>query len=129
MPLARYFDHLAIALSTVCIIHCLAVPVVIAVLPVLALTWGSDAHFHTLMLWFVLPTSLLGFAFGYHAHRGVAIVLLGAGAVATLVFVALWGHNAWGYTTETVVNVVASLLLAVAHWRNFRAVRRQHDHH
>jgi hypothetical protein len=129
MSLSRYFDHFAIALSTICIIHCLALPIVIALLPVLALTWGSDAHFHALMLWFVLPTSLLGFAAGYHAHRGKAIVLLGAAAIAMLVFIALRGHAIWDTTTETIVNVAASLLLAAAHWRNFRAVRRHHDHH
>ena len=56
--------------------------VLVAMLPVVALTWGlSDASFHTLMLWFVVPTSVLGFAFGYHAHRGAAIVLLGAAAI------------------------------------------------
>ena len=56
-------------------------------------------------------------------------MLLGAVAIGTLVFIALWAHTFWDATTETVVNVAASLLLAVAHWRNFRAVRRHHDHH
>jgi hypothetical protein len=80
------------------------------------------------MLWFVAPTSLLGFAFGYHAHRGKAIVLMGAAGIAVLAFVALRGHAIWSTATETVVNVLASVLLAAAHWRNFRAVRRAHAH-
>ena len=47
----KYFDHLAIALSTVCIVHCLALPILIAVLPIVALTLGTgDSHFHALML-------------------------------------------------------------------------------
>ena len=51
MLISRYFDRVAIVLSTVCIVHCLTIPVVVAVLPVLALTWGlNDVHFHTLML-------------------------------------------------------------------------------
>ena len=130
MLISRYFDRVAIVLSTVCIVHCLTIPVVVAVLPVLALTWGlTDAHFHTFMLWFVVPTSVLGFAFGYHAHRGAAIVLLGAVAIAVLAFVALRAHGVWTAPAETAVNVAASLLLAVAHWRNFRAVRRAHNHH
>ncbi|HVY63959.1 MAG TPA: MerC domain-containing protein [Gammaproteobacteria bacterium] len=128
--ISKYFDHIAIALSTVCIVHCLAVPVVVALLPVLALTWGlNDAQFHTVMLWFVVPTSVLGFAFGYHAHRGATIVLLGAVAIAVLALVALRGHGVLTVVEETVVNIAASVLLAVAHWRNFRAVRRAHSHH
>jgi hypothetical protein len=125
---SKWFDHIAIALSGICIVHCLAVPVVVALLPVLALSSGNDGHFHALMLWFVVPTSLLGFAFGYHAHRGKAIVLMGAAGIAVLAFVALRGHAIWSTATETVVNVAASVLLATAHWRNFRAVRRAHAH-
>jgi uncharacterized membrane protein (Fun14 family) len=130
MLISKYFDRVAITLSTICIVHCLAIPVVVATLPVVALTWGlDDAHFHTFMLWFVVPTSVLGFAFGYHAHRGAIIVLLGAVAIAVLAFVALRAHGVWTPFQETSVNVAASLLLAVAHWRNFRAVRRAHNHH
>jgi hypothetical protein len=125
---SKYFDHIAIALSSICIVHCLALPILVALLPVLALSWGNDGHFHALMLWFVVPTSLLGFAFGFHAHRGKAIVLLGATAIAVLAFVAFRGHDVWSATTETLVNVAASVLLAVAHWKNFRAVRRAHHH-
>jgi hypothetical protein len=54
--------------------------------------------------------------------------LTGAVAVAVLAAVALWGHAAWDATTEVVINVMASLLLASAHWRNFREVRRIHRH-
>ncbi len=129
MLISKYFDHVAIALSTICIVHCLAVPVVIALLPVLALTYGlNDAAFHIVMLWFVVPSSVLGFAFGYHAHRGAMIVLLGTVAIAVLAFTAFYGHGVWSTSVETAVNVAASVLLAVAHWRNFRAVRRAHDH-
>jgi hypothetical protein len=130
MPISKYVDHIAITLSTICIVHCLAVPVLVAMLPVVALTWGlSDASFHTLMLWFVVPTSVLGFAFGYHAHRGATIVLIGAAAIAVLAYTALRGHGMWTTAVETAVNIGASLLLAVAHWRNFKAVRRAHSHH
>jgi membrane protein implicated in regulation of membrane protease activity len=57
------------------------------------------------------------------------IVLLGTVAIAVLAFVAFYGHGAWSTGVETVVNVAASVLLAVAHWRNFSAVRRAHNHH
>ena len=61
MLLSKYFDRVAIALSTICIVHCLAMPFVIALLPVTAFALGGDGHFHSLMLWFVVPTSVLGF--------------------------------------------------------------------
>jgi len=128
MTLSKYFDRVAITLSTICIVHCLAMPFVIAVLPVAALAFGGDGHFHSLMLWFVVPTSVLGFSLGYRVHGLVDSAALGAVAIAALSAAALWGHRAWDPTLEVLVSVAASMLLAVAHWRNFRAVRRVHRH-
>ena len=128
MLLSKYFDRVAIALSTICIVHCLAMPFVIALLPVTALAFGGDGHFHTLMLWFVVPTSVLGFGLGVRVHRRLGIVLLGAIAIAALAATALWGHSDWDPSVETLVNVAASVVLAAAHWRNFREVRRLHRH-
>ena len=128
MLLSKYFDRVAIALSTICIVHCLAMPFVIALLPVAAFTFGGDGHFHSLMLWFVVPTSVLGFGLGLRVHRRVDIVVMGAVAIAALAAAALWGHSAWDPSAEVLVNVAASVLLAAAHWRNFREVRRLHHH-
>ena len=128
MIVSRYLDRIAITLSTICIVHCLAMPLVIAVLPIAALTAGNDGHFHALMLWLVVPTSAIGFALGYRVHAKAGVVLTGVVAVAILAIVALWGHAAWDTSTEVAVNVAASVLLASAHWRNFREVRRIHRH-
>lgn len=128
MLLSKYFDRVAIALSTICIVHCLAMPLVIAVLPIAAFTFGGDGHFHSLMLWFVVPTSVLGFGLGMRVHRRTDIIVMGAAAIAGLATAALWGHSAWDPTIEVLVNVAASVLLAAAHWRNFREVRRLHHH-
>ena len=125
---SRYFDRIAIALSTICIVHCLAMPLLIAFLPLAAITLGNDGHFHWLMLWLVVPTSALGFALGFRVHARAGIVAVGAVAVAVLAVVALWGHGAWAPGLEVAVNVAASLLLAGAHWRNFAEVRRVHRH-
>lgn len=128
MTFSKYFDRIAIALSTICIVHCLAMPFVIAVLPLAAFAVGGDGHFHTLMLWFVVPTSVLGFGLGVRVHRRADIVALGVVAIAALSTAALWGHAAWEPTVEVFVNVGASIVLATAHWWNFREVRRIHRH-
>jgi uncharacterized membrane protein YccC len=128
VTLSRYFDRIAIALSTICIVHCLAMPLLVAILPIAAISLGGDAHFHTLMLWLVVPTSVFGFGMGFRVHRRRGIVVAGAVAVAILAAVALWGHATWNPIAEVSVNVAASLVLAGAHWRNFREVRRLHRH-
>jgi len=128
MLLSKYFDRVAIALSTVCIVHCLAMPFLIALLPVTAFAFGGDGHFHALMLWFVVPTSVIGLGLGVRVHRRTDIVVLATLAIGALAATALWGHSAWDASVEVLVNVIASVLLAAAHWRNFREVRRLHHH-
>jgi hypothetical protein len=129
MILSRhFFDHLSIALSAVCLVHCLAVPVLVAVLPIAALSFGIEGHFHSIMLWFVVPTSVAGLGLGLRVHRRVRIVLLGAAGIAALAGAALWGHGVWTAALEIFVSVVGSLVLAAAHWLNFREVRRLHRH-
>lgn len=128
MSLSRHFDRIAIVLSTICIVHCLAVPFVVAVLPIAAITLADDSHFHALMLWLVVPTSAVGFGLGFRVHRRWGIVAFGAAAAAALAAAAILGHAYWSEGAELAVSVAASLALAGAHWLNFREVRRLHHH-
>jgi len=128
MQHSRHFDRIAIALSAICLVHCLAVPVLVAVLPVAAIATGEDQHFHGLMLWLVIPTSVAGFGMGYRVHRLAGIVALGAAGVVVLILAAIYGHEVWRPDVEVVVSVCGSLLLGGAHWLNFRAVSRCHLH-
>jgi len=128
MTRSRHFDQIAIALSALCIVHCLAVPVLVALLPVLAISFGSETHFHALMLWIIVPISIVGFGFGYRVHGQARTVMLGVLGMFGLTVTALWGHAQWQPVVETLVSIAASLLLGAAHWFNFRAVRRLHQH-
>lgn len=128
MHLSRHFDQVAIALSAICIVHCLAVPIIVAALPIAALSFGDSQHFHGLMIWLVVPTSLLGFGLGYRLHHRAGLVVLGIVGIVVLGAAALYGHSVWPEALEVSVSVVGSLLLAAAHWLNFREVRRCHQH-
>ena len=121
---SHYFDRIAITLSGICIVHCLAIPLLVAVLPVAALSLGDDAHFHGWMLGLAVPTSLAGFYFGYRIHR---LVGLGVGGIVVFIL-AFVGHGYWIEEIEIFVSVLGGLLLAAAHWMNLRGVRRIHSH-
>jgi len=75
-----------------------------------------------------VPTSIVGFALGYRIHGKPGTVALGLVGIVILGIVSLWGHAAWPVVIEVVVSVAASLLLGLAHWLNFRDVRRLHRH-
>lgn len=128
MPHSKYIDQIAIALSAVCMIHCLAVPVLVAVLPIAAITFSTGTHFHELMLWVVVPTSLAGFVFGVRVHRQFGIALVGVVGMSLVAVAALIGHDAWAHWIEVGVSILGSLILAAAHWQNFKQVRLCHEH-
>ncbi len=128
MSISRYFDRIAIALSAICIVHCLTVPLVVVVLPVIAISIGGNGHFHELMLWLVIPTSVAGFALGYRVHGDFRIPSFGTAGIVLLALSALWGHDRWLELLEILVTITGSVVLAVAHWLNFREVRRLHRH-
>lgn len=128
MSISRYFDRIAIALSAICIVHCLAVPLVVVVLPIIAISIGGNGHFHELMLWLVVPTSVAGFVLGYRVHGDFRIPAFGTAGIVLLVLSALWGHDRWLELLEILVTITGSVVLALAHWLNFREVRSLHRH-
>ena len=56
-------DRLAIALSSLCVIHCLATPLLLIILPSFGALF-ADSHelFHQIILFFVLPVGLAALA-------------------------------------------------------------------
>ncbi len=129
MSSSRYFDRIAIALSALCIVHCLAATLLMALLPIAAIAFGDEGHFHTLMLWLVIPSSAIGFYLGYREHARAGIGMLGALGMIILTAAALWGHAQWLPWAEAGVSLLGSLVLVGAHWKNFQVVRRVHVHH
>jgi len=119
----RNLDRFAIALSGVCLVHCLLLPFAIALMPLLAIGIGSDEHLHELMLWVVLPVSLVGLSLGWHRHRRSDVLALGLAAMVVLAFAGTWGHANLSQLAEVALTVPGSLALAVAHLLNFRQVR------
>ena len=128
MSLSRYFDRIAIALSAICIVHCLAIPLLAALLPIALVSMGGDDHFHEWLLWGVVPTSLLGFGLGLRYHRRYLLVLAGAAGLGIVVLAALVAHGRWPWWQEALLSSIGSVVLVIAHWRNFVEVRLHHRH-
>ncbi|MGB1756181.1 MAG: hypothetical protein ACPHHQ_05260, partial [Pseudomonadales bacterium] len=57
------------------------------------------------------------------------ILMLGAAGLTLLVAVALVGHTYIGERTERILTIVAGLMLAAAHIRNFRVCRAMRCDH
>jgi hypothetical protein len=114
---ARVFDRLGIGLASLCLVHCLALPLIVSALPMLATALHLPEQFHVAMVLLAVPLSGVALVRGYAMHRRVLPALAGGAALALLVAaVAFAPDKGW----ETGLTVVASLMLAGAHLWNLR---------
>jgi hypothetical protein len=113
-------DRFAVVLSLVCMIHCLALPLIVAVLPIVGSTLLPDREFHWLMLLLVLPASLWALTSGYRHHRRIGIAAVGAFGLGVLLGVSLLGHELFGLAGERLATSVGSIFVAAAHVLNYR---------
>ncbi|ANO51991.1 MerC domain-containing protein [Woeseia oceani] len=114
-------DRIAVVLSGLCLLHCLALPLFIALLPVVA--EFAESHWHTPMLAIALPVSATAIVIGYRRHGNRALVAAGVMGLILLVTGATVAHNQLGAMADRVFTVVGSLLLAAVHWQNSRLLR------
>ncbi len=117
-------DGAAAALSSLCLLHCLLLPIGLGLAPVVSGLSGGELHgaawVHWVLLAVAAPVSIYalwrGMAFhGDHLPWKVAALgfaLMAAGALA---------HGAG--PAEQILTVLGGLVVAFAHWRNWRARR------
>ena len=113
---ASLLDRAAIALSGLCVLHCLAIPFVL-----LALPFGghlTEGHFHLQMLVIVVPVSTLALSFGFRRHRRLPVLVAGAAGLLLLFIGGTWMHSEIGIVADRATTIAGSLILASAHFYN-----------
>jgi len=115
--LADIVESTAISASTLCMVHCLALPLLLFVLPGLLGTFFQSEAFHLTALGLVAPAALAAFLLGYRRHGGAGPLLLGTTGIACLVLALLHADLPLG---ETGLTVIGSILLVAGHAWNWR---------
>ena len=127
----RFADRLAIVFSGTCLLHCLALPLLVTLFPIAQSAFMDEATFHLLMLVLILPTSLLALTTGCFKHKDRLTITLGGIGLAVLAVTALFGHDLFGLDGERIVTSVGGVILATSHIRNYLLCRHDdcdHDH-
>jgi hypothetical protein len=107
----------AASASLLCLVHCLALPFILLMLPGVIGLFASSEAFHHVALGLVFPSALAAFWLGYRRHRAPFPALLGIVGIGCLVAGLLPGlAEGW----ETAATVAGSLLLIAGHALNWR---------
>ncbi len=115
----RKLDRVAIFLSSLCLLHCLAIPFALLLGPVLG-HWLADTEtsVHWILLALAIPISLVALWRGYKRHDNLSTLVLGCSGLA-LMFIGV--SHLLGEAAEIALTVLGVLLLLAAHIRNLRA--------
>ncbi len=110
-------DVLGIVVSTLCLIHCLLLPVLALALPSLGVHFLHDDSTHYFLAFFVATFCIVAVVPGYLRHnnkRVLTIMLSGLG----LVLFATFAHATLGENWEMPLITAGNLLVVSAHFFN-----------
>ena len=140
-----WLDSLAISMSVICAVHCLLTPLLLALLPIISTTFWVHENFHLWMVCLVVPTTATAVFMGCHKHKDKTVALLSLTGLAFIVSMALFQYSlhithsldangvctsctqqqaATFFNPTIIFNSLGGLLLAVAHYRNYRLCRK-----
>ena len=132
------FDRFAILLSGLCAIHCIALPIIASIIPLLTSTvlHGNEVHefwFHQFILLFILPVSLIALYTGFRSHRKLFPLVIAGIGLSVLTFIALFAEQLLidkviPHEGETLLTITGGLIHAAGHILNLQATRKSHPH-
>jgi hypothetical protein len=119
----RHFnlDKLGMILSAGCLVHCLLMPVVLPLLPLIGLAFGHNGYFHLIMcaiIFINICATLLPGAIKYHKSLPLMLGMYGLLAIIAGGLAELIGHV--NEHREVWITMMGSCLIVVAHYLNHK---------
>ncbi|MDB4999722.1 MAG: hypothetical protein JWR76_799 [Mucilaginibacter sp.] len=115
--MAIKLDNIGMTASTLCAIHCAAVPVFFTSLPLLGLGFLANpwVEWTMILIAIIVGVSSIGTSFLLSHHRALPLILLIAG-FATIIL----GHIYTKGWHEAIIVPTGGILIAVAHFVNYK---------
>ncbi|SET25046.1 MerC domain-containing protein [Thalassotalea agarivorans] len=117
--LSTSLDKWAISFSMLCVLHCLAVPLLLILVPSMSVLPLENEAFHIGMVIAVIPTSLFALTLGCKKHKRKDLLAYGLVGLSLLVIALAFGESHLGELGEKTLTVIGALIIAAAHLRNF----------
>ena len=120
----RLADLTGIALSFTCLIHCLALPLLLLLAPALSRWITLPEGVHAVILLLAVPAALIAMKDGWHRHRHMLPGLLAVVGLGLLAM-GLAAHEGWvaaadPEAADRLLTSIGALTLAAAHLLNWR---------
>jgi hypothetical protein len=123
------WDFLGVFFSALCVVHCLAVPLVILLFPAIGLDiFPQEDLTHAILFGFILGIAGLAFWRGYRVHGQWRPVIWMAIGLLIILYATFHVHHQLGHMWEPVFAILGSLALIRAHFLNHHCKKCAYDH-
>lgn len=119
-------DRVGATASFLCAIHCALLPFVIAILPLIGLSFLADHAFERAFVLCASALAMVALVSGYRRHHRSLPLRLALPGLTLLVLGVTFAEN-YSIVLHSVLVTCGGLLLASAHFVNLR-LHRQHSH-
>jgi hypothetical protein len=128
----RLADLTGIVLSFTCLIHCLALPLLLLLAPALSRWIALPEEVHAAILLLAVPAAAMAMRDGWRRHRRPAPAILAVAGLGLLAL-GLSAHEGWiavadPEAADRLLTSVGALTLAAAHLVNWRWRHRSGGH-
>lgn len=128
------WDFWGVIISGLCVIHCLAVPIILLIFPAISREiLPQEDITHAVLLAFILGVAGVAFISGYRVHGQWRPVFWLVAGLILIVFATFIVHGFFGHVWEPVFAIAGSLCLIRAHYLNHQCKRcekvHEHEHH
>lgn len=114
-------DRAAVMLSGLCLLHCLALPFLLLLLP--AVSALVEGHLHAQMLVVAIPVSAVALTVGFRRHGSWYVLTFGVLGMLLLIAGGTFVHSNYGLVADRTFTIAGALVLAATHYFNSRLVR------
>ena len=116
-PASTSFDIIASSLSLLCLVHCLALPLLFALLPTLGTWLAVPDALHLWLLILAIPMSGIGLVRGRRHHRTILPLAIGVCGLSFMVGALAWAESR---DQEIMLTVIGTSIVVAAHLLNWR---------
>ena len=125
----QFSDKLSICLSLCCILHCIALPAIILMIPSFASLWINNEKVHVILVLFAVPISLFAMAKSlriHHNYKCISLAIIGL----SLLVIAIFMHDInFGSESSHIGNGEASHHEEAGHKEATHHEEAEHGHH
>lgn len=112
------WDRWGVALSVLCLIHCLIIPFIALSIPMLARYYLMHPYTHLIFAILILPLGGFAFWHGYRHHHKTWVLILGLAGLLIVGLLPLFFHAINLVQPEPYAVSLGSFLLVISHWNN-----------